>query len=70
MSADHVYKIIEIVGTSHEGSDGAIQAALHRARDTIKHIRWFEVVANRGFIDDKGATQYQVTLKIGFGLED
>lgn len=67
---DHVYKLVEIVGTSHEGTDAAVQAGLTRARETIRNIRWFEVVGVRGFIDDEGAIQYQATLKLGFTLAD
>ena len=66
---DHIYKLAEIVGTSHEGTDQAIQAAIARAEKSIRNIRWFEVIATRGFIDGSGITQYQVTLKIGFALE-
>ena len=66
---DHIYKLAEIVGTSHEGSDEAIQAAIARASKSIRNIRWFEVIATRGFVDPAGITQYQVTLKVGFTLE-
>ncbi len=66
---DHVYKLTEIVGTSTKGSDQAIEAALSRARDSIRNIRWFEVQATRGFVDSVGVTNYQVTLKVGFTLE-
>ncbi len=67
---NHVFKLMEIVGTSGEGIDGAIKAGLDRAHETIRKVRWFEVIAARGFVDDNGAIQYQVTLKIGFALED
>ncbi len=66
---DHVYKLTEIVGTSHEGIEQAIQAGLGRASKSIRNVRWFEVAGIRGFIDREGATQYQVTLKLGFTLE-
>ncbi len=66
---DHVYKLTEIVGTSHEGTDKAIQAALERAGKSIRNIRWYEVVGTRGFIEADGRIQYQVTLKVGFTLE-
>ena len=68
--AEHVYKISEIVGASHAGQDAAIKVALERARHSIRNIRWFEVVAQRGYVDDKGEIMHQVTLKIGFTLED
>ena len=65
---DHVYKITEIVGTSHEGVEQAIQAGLDRASKSIRNVRWFEVANIRGFIDG-AQTQYQVTMKVGFSLE-
>jgi len=68
--ADHVYKYVEVVGTSHDGNDAAIKAALQRVRTTVRNVRWFEVVGQRGFVEPDGAIQYQVTLKVGFGLED
>lgn len=66
----HVFKLMEIVGTSGDGMDAAISAALARARETIRKVRWFEVAAARGFVNDHGEIEYQVTLKIGFVLED
>jgi len=67
--ADHVYKYVEVVGTSHESNDAAIKFALERVRATVRNVRWYEVLASRGHIDDNGAIQYQVTLKVGFSLE-
>ena len=66
---DNVYKLTELVGTSHKGTDQALQAALNRASKTIRNIRWFEVVATRGFLDPEGLVQYQVTIKVGFTLD-
>ena len=68
--ADHVYKLSEIVGTSHDGHDAAIKVALERAQESIRNIRWFEVVGQRGYVEDDGKVLHQVTLKIGFTLED
>lgn len=68
--SDHVYKIIEITGTSELGSDDAIQNALTRASKTVRHMRWFEVLETRGTVNDSGVDHWQVTLKIGFSLED
>ena len=68
--ADHVYKLTEIVGTSHDGHDAAVKVALERAQQSIRNIRWFEVIAQRGYVDDTGAVLHQVTLKVGFTLED
>jgi len=67
---DPVYKIVEIVGTSHDGQDAAIQAALDRAGKTIRKIRWFEVLAQRGYVESDGRLQHQVTLKVGFNLDE
>jgi hypothetical protein len=66
---DHVYKIIEITGTSERSSDEAIQNALARASKTVRHMRWFEVLETRGTIQNSQVQQWQVTLKIGFSLE-
>ncbi len=66
---NHVYKIVEIVGTSQDGTDAAIRAALARAAETIRHVRWFEVIGQRGFVGDDGTLVHQVTLKVGFGLD-
>jgi flavin-binding protein dodecin len=65
---EHVYKLTEIVGTSHESHDAAIKAALGRAQKSLRNIRWFEVVGQRGYVDGE-AIVHQVTLKIGFTLE-
>jgi len=67
---DHVYKLTEIVGTSHEGIEPAINKAIARARQTLHNIHWFETVNVRGMVDKEGKIQYQVTLKIGFTLDD
>ena len=67
--AEHVYKLSEIVGASHDGQDAAIKVALDRARQSIRNIRWFEVVAQRGYVESDGSILHQVTLKIGFTLD-
>jgi flavin-binding protein dodecin len=67
--ADHVYKLTEIVGTSHDGQDAAIEAALERAHKSLRNVRWFEVVAQRGYVEESGALIHQVTLKVGFTLD-
>lgn len=68
--ADNVYKLSEIVGTSHDGYDAAIKAALTRAQKSVRNIRWFEVVGQRGYVEPDGGVIYQVTMKVGFTLED
>jgi flavin-binding protein dodecin len=67
--SDHVYKILEIVGTSSKGTDDAIQNAVSRASKTLKHLDWFEVIETRGHLVNGKIGHYQVTLKIGFRLE-
>jgi hypothetical protein len=66
---DHVYKVIELVGTSATSVDDAIQNGIVRANATLKHLRWFEVVQVRGHIDNGQVGHYQVTMKVGFTLE-
>ena len=67
--SDHVYKSIELTGSSTTGSDDAIRAALARAADTIQHMDWFEVVETRGHIVDGKVAHWQVTVKVGFRLD-
>ena len=66
---DHVYRIIEVVGTSNKSSDDAIRAAIERASATVRGIRWFEVVETRGHVEDGAIRHFQVTLKLGFTLD-
>ena len=67
---DHVYKKIEIVGSSPNGFEEAVKNALVRAQKTIRNMRWFEVTETRGCIDEGKVAEWQVTLKIGFTLEE
>lgn len=64
--SSHTYKLVEIVGSSPDGSDAAIRNALAKAAETIKHIDWFEVTDTRGHVEDGKVAHFQVTLKIGF----
>jgi flavin-binding protein dodecin len=66
---DHVYKLIEIVGSSQVGTDDAIRNALETAAKTIRHIDWFEVAETRGHVVGGKVAHFQVTLKIGFRLD-
>lgn len=66
---EHVYKIVELVGTSRESVQDAIDNGIRRASETIRHIRWFEVAQVRGHVEDGRVDHYQVALKIGFTLE-
>jgi len=67
--SDHVYKVVEIVGSSSKGTDDAIQNAIGRASKTLKNLDWFEVVETRGHVEKGKIGHFQVTLKIGFRLE-
>jgi flavin-binding protein dodecin len=67
--ANHVYKLVEIVGTSPSGTDDAIRNGIETAARTIRHIDWFEVLETRGQVADGKVAHFQVTLKIGFRLE-
>lgn len=69
MSA-HIYKIIELVGSSTSGTDDAIRNAIAKAALTVKHMDWFEVVETRGNIVEGKIAYYQVTIKVGFRVED
>ena len=67
--SDHVYKVTEIVGSSEKSIEDAIQTAISRASETLRNLRWFEVMQIRGHIGDDGVQHYQVTLKVGFTLQ-
>src|ERR1700744_4931667 len=67
--AEHVYRVIEIVGSSADGIEAAIDAGLDRAHRTLRNLRWFEVVRTSGHIEGGKAQHYQVTLKVGFTME-
>ena len=67
--SDHVYKSVEITGSSPEGVQQAIDRAVSKASETLRNLDWFEVSEIRGVIADGAVAHYQVTLKIGFRLE-
>ncbi len=67
--SDHVYKKIELTGSSSEGMQQAIENAIEKASQTVKHMRWFEVVETRGHIEDGRIAHWQVTIKVGFTIE-
>lgn len=67
---DHVYKTIELVGSSNRGMEDAVQKAIGKASETVRNLRWFEVLDTRGHIEKGKVAHWQVTLKIGFTLED
>jgi flavin-binding protein dodecin len=68
--AENVYSITEIVGSSTEGIDDAIKGAVSRASKTLHNLDWFEVTGMRGRIEDDGLCHFQVTVKVGFRLDD
>jgi len=68
--ADRTYGLTEVVGTSSEGIDEAIRNGVSRASATMRHLDWFEVVGVRGYIKDSDVHHFQVTLKLGFRMED
>ncbi len=67
--SDHIYKKIELVGSSPHGIEEAVKNAVEHAAKTVRHMRWFEVAETRGHIVDGRIDHWQVTVKIGFTLE-
>ena len=70
MDEQHVYKIVELAGSSAESIEDAIRAAIGRAGKTIRNLRWFEVVQTRGHVEDGEIRHFQVVIKAGFTLDD
>ena len=68
--ADHTYVINEIVGTSEDGANDAIRNGIERASKTLRNLDWFQLVEVRGAISNGEISHYQVTVKVGFRLED
>lgn len=68
--SNHIYKKIELTGSSNVSTDEAIKNAIARASKTIHNMRWFEVVETRGHIDEGQVAHWQVTIKVGFTLDD
>jgi len=66
---DHVYKLIELTGSSNTGIEEAVQVAIAKANETVRNIRWFEVTETRGHVVDGKVAHWQVTIKAGFTLE-
>jgi flavin-binding protein dodecin len=67
---DHVYKLLELTGSSAKSSDDAVQNAISKASKTMRNMQWFQVTDTRGHIADGRIAHWQVTLKIGFTLEE
>jgi flavin-binding protein dodecin len=68
--SNHVYKTIELVGSSPAGSDEAVRNAIARAAATMRNLRWFEITQTRGHIEDGKIGHWQVTVKVGFTLDE
>jgi flavin-binding protein dodecin len=69
-NSEHVYKKVEITGTSTTSSDDAISRAIAKASLSVRNIHWFEVVETRGFVESGKVVRWQVTIKVGFTLDD
>jgi flavin-binding protein dodecin len=67
---EHVYKVVELVGSSSTSIEDAINTAVTRASETLRNLRWFEVLQTRGHIEDGKIQHFQVTLRVGFTLEE
>ena len=68
--SSRTYRVTEIVGTSPDGIDQAVKNGIERAGQTLRRLDWFEVVQTRGHIEDGVVEHFQVTMKVGFRLED
>ncbi|MEP0709522.1 dodecin [Parvibaculum sp.] len=67
--SEHVYRVIEVVGSSPKGIEGAIENAVEKANKTLRELRWFEVIETRGHVEGGKVSHYQVKLKLAFTLE-
>jgi flavin-binding protein dodecin len=67
--SDHVYKLLELTGSSAVGIEDAVQNAIAKASQTVRNMHWFEVVETRGHVADGKVAHWQVTIKVGFTLE-
>ena len=67
---DHVYKSIELIGSSKNTMEEAVENAVNRAAKTVRNMRWFEVIDTRGHIENNKVAHWQVTIKVGFTLDE
>jgi flavin-binding protein dodecin len=67
--ANHVYKVLELTGSSPSGIEDAVNTAIAKASETVRNMQWFEVVETRGHVQDGKVAHWQVTVKVGFTLE-
>lgn len=68
--SEHVYKIVKLVGSSKDGVEQAIDNAIEKAGDSVRHMRWFEVEETRGHVEGGKVAHYQVVLNVGFTLDE
>lgn len=68
--SNHVYKAVELTGSSKSGTDDAVRNAIERAGKTVRNIKWFQVIETRGHVEDGKIAHWQVTIKAGFTLDD
>lgn len=68
--SEHVYKSVELTGSSKTSTDDAVRRAIERASSTVRNIKWFQVQDVRGHVEDGQVAHWQVTVKVGFTLED
>ena len=68
--SEHVYKLVELVGSSNTSIEDAVQNAVTKAAASLRNLRWFEVVETRGYIESNKVAYWQVTIKVGFTIED
>lgn len=67
--SEHVYKVVELVGSSRNSIEDAVNNAIAQASSTIRNMRWFEVVETRGYLENGAVAYWQVTIKLGFTVE-
>lgn len=67
--SDHVYKMLELTGSSRTGIEDACQKAIAKAHQTVRNIRWFNITETRGHVEDGQVAHWQVTIKVGFTLD-
>jgi flavin-binding protein dodecin len=68
--SEHVYKLVELVGSSNTSIEDAVQNAVAKAAASLRNLRWFQVIETRGYIEDNKVAYWQVTIKVGFTIED
>ena len=68
--SEHVYKMLELTGSSTTSIEDAVQNAIRKAAKTVRRMQWFQVLETRGHIEDSKVSHWQVTVKVGFTLED